>query len=125
MFVCLSIASLRLKYMVLGIVYIPVWHVPLKMLSRWRSRSRTQRIEDARMTPDVWKTVNCSTKGLKTTRQETTCASALELFTSLADLCNRIGGGQHSVILTALQDSPFQTFHMLRVRHMMCMRIPS
>ena len=29
-----------------------------------RSRSRTRKIEDdARTSPDVWKTVNCSTKG--------------------------------------------------------------
>ena len=69
MFVCLSITGLRLKYTGLGIVYVPVWHVLLTMPSRWRSRSRIRRIKDnARTTPDVWKTVNCSTKGLKTTR---------------------------------------------------------
>jgi len=43
------------------------WHVPLRMPSRemaWRWRLRTQKIEDdARTSPDVWKTVNCSTKG--------------------------------------------------------------
>jgi len=48
------------------------WHVPLRMPSRamvWRSRSRTRKIEDdARTSPDVWKMVNCSTKGWKTTR---------------------------------------------------------
>ena len=39
------------------------WHVPLRMASRddVETRSRTQKIEDD--TPDVWKTVNCSTKG--------------------------------------------------------------
>jgi len=37
----------------------------------------------------------------------------------------RIGGGQHSVISPALRASPFQTFHVLRVRHLMRMRIPS
>ena len=30
----------------------------------WRLKSRARKIEDdARMNPDVWKTVNCSTKG--------------------------------------------------------------
>ena len=33
----------------------------------WRSRSRTRKLEDGdRTSPDVWKTVNCSTKGWKT-----------------------------------------------------------
>ena len=60
----LSITGLRLKYTGLGIVYVPVGHVALTMPSRWRLRSRTRRIEDdARTSPDVWKTVNCSTKG--------------------------------------------------------------
>ena len=57
--------------------------------------------------------------------QETNYASALELFIMLADPCNGIGGGQHSIISTALQASPFQTFHVIRVRHMMRMCIPS
>ena len=35
----------------------------------------------------------------------------------------RIGGGQHGVVLPALRASPFQTFHVLRVRHLMRMRI--
>ena len=43
------------------------WHVPLRMPYRamaWRSRLWTRKIEDdARTSPDVWKTVNCSTKG--------------------------------------------------------------
>ena len=39
------------------------WHVLLRMTA-WRSRSRTWKIEhDARTSPDVWKTVKCSTKG--------------------------------------------------------------
>ena len=34
-------------------------------------------------------------------------------------------GGQHGVISTALRASPGRTFHVLRMRHMMRMRIPS
>ena len=38
------------------------WHVLLRMPSQLRLR--TWKIEDdPRMSPDVWKTVNCSTKG--------------------------------------------------------------
>ena len=39
--------------------------------------------------------------------------------------CERIGGGQHGVVSPVLRASPFRTFHVLRVRHLMCMRIPS
>ena len=39
----------------------------------------------------------------------------------------RIGGGQHGVVLPALRASPFQTFHVLHVRHLMrmCIHVPS
>ena len=36
-----------------------------------------------------------------------------------------IGGGQHGVVSPAFQASPFLTFLVLRVRYLMCMRIPS
>ena len=68
MYVCLFVTGLKLKYTGLGIVYVPVWHMLLTMPSRWRSSSRTRRTEDdARTSPDVWKTVNCSTKRLEMT----------------------------------------------------------
>ena len=38
--------------------------------------------------------------------------------------CERIGRGQHGVVSPALQASPFQTFHVLRMRHLMHIRIP-
>ena len=37
----------------------------------------------------------------------------------------RIGGGQHVIVSPVLRASPFRTFHVLRVRHLMRMRIPS
>ena len=37
----------------------------------------------------------------------------------------QIGRGQHGVISPALRASPFRTFHVLCVRHMMRMCIPS
>ena len=37
----------------------------------------------------------------------------------------RIGGGQHGIVSPALRASPFQSFRVLRVRHLMRIRIPS
>ena len=37
----------------------------------------------------------------------------------------RISRGQHGIVSPALQASPFQIFHVLRVRHLMHMCIPS
>ena len=72
LYVCLSVTGLRLKYTGVWIVYVPfgTCHSGChRVMAAWRSRSRTRRIEDdARTSPDVWKTVNCSTKGWKTTR---------------------------------------------------------
>ena len=36
-----------------------------------------------------------------------------------------IRGGQHGVISPALRASPFRSFHVLRVRDLMCMCVPS
>ena len=36
-----------------------------------------------------------------------------------------IGGVQHGIVSPALRDSPFRYFHVLRVRHLMRMHIPS
>ena len=43
----------------------------------------------------------------------------------LSSLTRERGGGQHGVVLPALRALPFQTFHVLRVRHLMRMCIPS
>ena len=37
----------------------------------------------------------------------------------------RIGGGQHCITSPALRDSPFRSFHVFCVRHLMRMCIPS
>ena len=37
----------------------------------------------------------------------------------------RIGGGQHGIVSPVLQALPFRAFHVLRVRYLMCMHIPS
>ena len=36
-----------------------------------------------------------------------------------------IGRGQHGVVSPALRASPFRTFHVLRMRHLMRMHVPS
>ena len=43
----------------------------------------------------------------------------------LSSLTLERGGGQHGIVLLALRASPFRTFHVLHVRHLMRMRIPS
>ena len=65
MYVCMSVTGLRLKYTGLCIVYVPfgMCHSGCYRMMAWRSRLRTRKIEDARTSPDVWKTVNCSTNG--------------------------------------------------------------
>ena len=65
-------------------------------------------IEDARMSLDVWKTVNCSTKDERQDRgdkKRLACHQQSNLLCLLTRA--RIGGGQHGVIL--LRASPFQT----------------
>ena len=94
----------------------------------WRSRSRTRNIEDdARTSPDVWKTV--ITAQQKEERQDNGNEKQLARH-HLSDLIHsltheRIGRGQHGVVSPVLRALPFRTFHVLRVRHLMRMRIPS
>ena len=132
MYVCMSVTDLRLKYTGLCIVYVPFGTCRLgchrDRAMAWISRSRTRKIEDdARTSPDVWKTVNCSTKDER--RQDNGDKKRLarhdpsDLLRSLTR--ERIGGGHHGVVSPALRVSPFRTFHVLRVRHLMGMRIPS
>ena len=101
------------------------WHVQLRCHRAMEIGSTIQKIEDdARTSPGVWKTVNCSTE-----RQDNGDKKRLALH-HLSDLLRsltreRIGGGQHGVVSPALRASPFRSFHVLHVRHLMRMRIPS
>ena len=92
------------------------WHVPLRMPlrdgkeievgGRWlTAQQKDERRQD-----------NGDKKRLA-------CHHPSHLLRSL--IRKRIGGGQHGVVSPALRASPFQTFHVLCVRHLMCMRIPS
>ena len=42
-----------------------------------------------------------------------------------SSLTRERGGGQHGVVSPVLRTSPFRTFHVFLVRHLMCMGIPS
>ena len=60
-FACLSVTGLRLKYTGLCIVYVPFGACcsGCHRAMAWKLRLRTRKIEDnARMSQDVWKTVN-------------------------------------------------------------------
>ena len=66
----------------------------------WRSRSRTRKIEDdARLSQDVWKMVNCSTKD---DGDEKRLAShhPSDLLSSLTH--KQTGGGQYGAVSPAL-----------------------
>ena len=61
MYVCMSVTGLRLS---LCIVYIPLARTAQDAIARWRGdRGRGSEDRDDRASPDVWKKVNCSTKG--------------------------------------------------------------
>ena len=71
MFVCMSVRN-GFTIEIYGFMHslCTFWHGRGQdAIARWRmalrrSRLRTRKIEDdARTSPDVWKTVNCSTKG--------------------------------------------------------------
>ena len=122
MYVCLSVMGLRLKYTGLCIVYVPLWHVLFTMPSRWRLRSRTRRIEDdARTSPDVWKTVNCSTKTTMTRNEHP--SYLLRSLTCERD--RRRSTRRHLDSALSFAISSDRTFNVLCVRQMVRMRIPS
>ena len=108
------------------------WHVPLRMPLRDGMEIMVKDSEDrTRTSPDVWKTVNCSTTAQQKDkrRQDNGDEKRLarhhpsNLLHSLTR--ERIGGGQHGIVSPALRATPFRTFHVLCMRHLMCMRIPS
>ena len=133
LYVCMSVTGLRLKYTGLRIVYVPLQHVPLMMPSRWRSRTRRIPVEDyARTSPDVWRQLTAQQKDEKRqdngdkkrlVRQHPSdllCSLTRELDTDRRRTARRRLDSASSVAI--LFD---RTFHVLRVRHMMRMHIPS
>ena len=95
--------GLRLKYMGLRTVYVPLWHMLLMMPSQSRTRSRT-RIDDSRTSPDLWKTINCSTKGWKRQNNGRKKWLVRQHLSNLLwwPVSRTVDGGQYGVISTAL-----------------------
>ena len=100
--VCMSVTGLC-------IVYLPVWHVKLMMPSRWRS-CQGQGLEGQKTMPEQ---VQRYRRWL-TAQQNFVCWPV-----------DGIGGGQHGIVSTTLRALPSETFHVLGVRYMMRMHIPS
>ena len=107
------------------------WHVPLRMPSRDGMEIEVEDSEDRRRHQNKSR---CMEDGLTAQqkdgrRQDNGDEKRLahhypsDLLHSLTH--ERIGGGQHGVISPALRASPFRTFHVLHMRHLMCMHIPS
>ena len=93
----------------------------------WRSRLRTRKIEYEARIQMYGRRLTAEQKHGR--RQDNSDKKRLahhypsDLLRSLTR--EQIDGGQHGVVSPALQASPFRTFHVLRVRHLMRMRIPS
>ena len=92
------------------------WHVPLRMPSRDGMEIEV----DGRRLAAEQKDERRQDIGDK---KRLACHHPSNLLRSLT--CEWIGGGQHGVVSPVLRASPFRTFHVLRVRHLMRMRIPS
>ena len=109
MYVCLSVTGLC-------IVYKPLWH--LLLMSRIE--------DDARTSSDVWKMVNCSTRDERWW-QEITRVSAPKRLTLLAgrEWDRQKTVRRHLNSASSFTISSDRTFYVLRVRHMMHMRIHS
>ena len=92
------------------------WHVPLRMPSRNGMEIEVDGRRLAAQQKDEKRQDNGDKKRLARHHPS-------DLLRSLTR--EWIDGGQHGVISPALRASPFRTFHVLRVRHLMHMRIPS
>ena len=112
MSVCCGFTGLRLKNTGLCIVYVPFWHVPLMMPWWWRSRTG-RREDETRMSPEIWETVNHSTKDerqnngnrRRLARQHPSNCFACWPVTG-------IGGGQHGMVSTELRALPFRPIEL-------------
>ena len=112
----------------LHIVYVPLRHVPLMMPSQRRSRTQRIPVEDyARTTPDVQRRLTAQQKDEDNgDKKRLVCQHPSDLLSSPTHERDRQRTAQRcldSALSIAILS--YRTFHMLRVRHMMHMRIPS
>ena len=117
MFVCMFVRN-RFTIEIYGFMHSlrTFWHVPLRMPLRDSMEIEVNGTQLAAQQKDERRQDNGDKKRL-----------ARHHLSNLLHSLTRewIGGGQHGIISPALRDSPFQTFHVLRVRHLIRMRIPS
>ena len=96
--------------------------------ARWRSRSIEDNVR-SRTSPGVQKTINCSTKGWKTARYRFKKRLVRQHLSDLLCLLTCEQDSQRTAhrldSVSSFVVSSDRTFHVLRLRHMMHMRIPS
>ena len=105
------------------------WHMLLRMSSRDDMEQGMEiEVEDSEQHPNESRCMEATQQ--KDERQQDNsdmnrlaCHHPSDLLRSLTR--ERIGGGQHGIFSPAVQASPFRSFHVVRVRHLMRMRIPS
>ena len=117
MFACMSVRN-RFTIEIYGFMHslYTFWHLPLRMPSRDGLEIEVDGRQLAAQQKDKRRQDNGDTKRLA-------CHHLSDFLHSLTH--EWIGGGQHDVVSPALRASPFRTFHVLRVRHLMRMHIPS
>ena len=126
MYVCMSVRN-RLTIEIYGFMHslrtFGSCHSWCQRAMAWRSRPRTWRTEDQAMPERVQMCGRRLTAQQKDERQQGNGDKKRLARHHQSDLLSSLtserGGGQHGVVLPALQASPFRTFHMLRVRHLM------
>ena len=105
------------------------WHMPLRMSSRDDMEQGMEiKVEDSEQRPNKSRCMEATQQ--KDERQQDSSDTNRLARHHPSDLLHsltreRIGGGQHGVVSPVDQASPFQSFHVLHVRHLMRMRIPS
>ena len=113
MYVCMSVRN-GITIEIYGFMHSlrTLWHVPLRMPSCDGMEIEVDGRRLAAQQKDERRQDNGDTKRLARHHQS-------DLLHSLTR--EWIGGGQHGVVSPALRASPFQTFHVLCVRHLMRM----
>ena len=117
MFVCMSVRNV-FTIEIYGFMHSlrTFWHVPLRMPLRDSMEIEVDGRRLAAQQKDERRQDNGDKKRLARHHPSNLLRSLTREW---------IGGGQPGVVSPVLRVSPFQTFHVLRVRHLMRMRIPS
>ena len=130
MYVCVSVCN-RFTIEIYGFMHSLriFWHILLRMSLRDDMEQGMEiEVEDSEQRPNESRCMEDAQQ--KDERQQDNSDTnrlvhhhPSNLLRSLT--CERIGGGQHGVVSPALRATPFRSFHVLRMRHLMRMLIPS